>query len=422
MKTHRNSALGLITVLVLASAGIILRSVLAQFRKSRAAIPVTRARRGDLDLRVYTIGELRTTRTATLVAPPMAGGTLQILNILKTGTPVKAGDAIIEFDPSEQQYEREQSRSEVLQAEQEMVKTKAELAVGAAEEQAQLLKAQFGVRQAEMDVNRNELVSAIDARQNLLKLEGAKDTLAQVEMGMQSNTLSRKATLVVAEEKLNKARFAMRETQENIANMRIRSPIAGLVEIEKNPAVSGGFLLPGMSLPEYHDGDRVFPGTRIAQVLDMGQIEVHAKLREDDWTDVEPAQPVEVHVDALPGETFSGKVKTVSGAATGDSASSDTARKFGVTIQLDRRDARLRPGFTVHVVILGRQLKNVLYLPRQAVFTEDGKAVAYVKKGGRFEARVITTTSRNESRVAIAGLEEGAEVALVNPEFQGTKP
>jgi len=278
------------------------------------------------------------------------------------------------------------------------------------------------VRQAELDVSHNELVSTIGARKNLLKLEQARGALAQLEKDIESNSLSNNAALRVEEEKRNKARLAMQGAQENIDNMRIRSPIAGLVEVRQNRGASGGFFLPGMGLPEYREGDRLSPGSPIAQVLETDQIEIHAKVTETDRANLERGQPVDLHVDALPGETFGGKVKTVAGAAVGDFEAWNTMRKFDIAIQLDRCDVRLRPGFTAQLVILGRQVKDVLYLPRQAVFEKNTRPIVYVKRGGRFEAHEIKIKYRNESRVSIEGLEEGVEVALVNPESQGKKP
>src|SRR5436309_12954505 len=65
-------------------------------------IPTARVKRGNVELKVYTTGELRAVRSATLVAPPV-GSTLQIVRLAKTGTLVKAGDGVMEFDPSEQE-------------------------------------------------------------------------------------------------------------------------------------------------------------------------------------------------------------------------------------------------------------------------------------------------------------------------------
>ena len=53
-------------------------------------------------------------------------------DLVRTGQAVKKGEVVFEFDPSEQHYKLEQNRSELLQAEQEITKAKADAAVLAA--------------------------------------------------------------------------------------------------------------------------------------------------------------------------------------------------------------------------------------------------------------------------------------------------
>jgi multidrug efflux pump subunit AcrA (membrane-fusion protein) len=95
--------------------------------------------------------------------------------------------------------------------------------------------------------------------------------------------------------------------------------------------------------------------------------------------------------------------------------SSNTNGNFEVGIQLANEDPRLRSGFTAQIVFLGGVKKNVLYLPRQALFLKDGKRIVYIKKGNGYEQREVKVQSQNESRAAIDGLEEGSRVALVDP-------
>ena len=54
-------------------------------------------------------------------------------------------------------------------------------------------------------------------------------------------------------------------------------------------------------------------------------------------------------------------------------------------------------------------------MPRQAVFDKNGKNHVFVKAGERFEQREVKVEQRTESRVAISGLPEGTEIALVDP-------
>jgi len=78
-------------------------------------------------------------------------------------------------------------------------------------------------------------------------------------------------------------------------------------------------------------------------------------------------------------------------------------------------DPRLRPGTSVRVVIAGSEVRNVLTIPRQALFQKEGKSVVYVRLGERFEPREVKVTNRSESRASIEGVPEGSQIALVNP-------
>ena len=57
---------------------------------------------------------------------------MQILFLAKSGTHVKKGDLIVQLDPSEQEYNLEQSKSQLEEAEQQIIKVKADQAVKAA--------------------------------------------------------------------------------------------------------------------------------------------------------------------------------------------------------------------------------------------------------------------------------------------------
>ena len=80
----------------------------------------------------------------------------------------------MEFDPADLQYQLEQAASDLAEAEQNIVKIKADSAVQAAQDQVALLTARFDVRRAELDSLGNEFTSAIQVQKNVLSLEEAK--------------------------------------------------------------------------------------------------------------------------------------------------------------------------------------------------------------------------------------------------------
>jgi multidrug resistance efflux pump len=402
-------------ILLAAGIGAIVASSRVRLPARSDEIPLAEVRRGDLDLRVNATGELRASHSMMLTAPAVGGDALQITHLAITGQSVKKGDTVFEFDPSEQLYKLEQNRSELLQAEQEITKAKADAAVLAMVDQVTLLKDRYNVRRAELDVQKNELVSKIDAEKNELALQQANRELAEQEKDIESHKASGQATTYLAQEKYNKAKLGMDQAQKNLDKMRVATPMDGLVSIQKNRNASGGFYFSGMSLPDYHAGDQVQAGSAIAQVVDPQGLDLTSRLGEQDRDNVRVGQPVEVVFDALQGTTFHGTVKSVGGMSVAQFFSGNTNGSFEVSIQLADRDPRLRSGFTAQIAFVGATEKNVLYLPRQALFLKDGKHIAYVKKGNGYEQREVTIQGQNESRAAISGLEQGSQIALVDP-------
>jgi HlyD family secretion protein len=381
---------------------------------SSSGLPVASVKETDLQLEVDATGELRATRTANAMAPPVGRDTLQIIHLAKTGATVKAGDIVVAFDPSEQEYKLAQSHSDFEQAQQEIVKARDDAAVQTAKDQTDLLKDKFAVRQAELDVSKNDILSAIDAKKNLLTLEEAKRALAQLEQDIQSHSASNTAGIAVAEEKKQKAQLAMTQAQKNIENMQVRSPINGLVVVRENENASGGMFW-GQTLPPFQEGDQAYSGAVVAEVIDVGQMEVDAKVQESQRATVKEGQRAEVRVDALPGTVFDAKVKSVAGMVS-NMWFDDPSHNFDVTATLNQPNARLRPGLSTRVIIFGDHLAHALSIPRQAVFDIESKPKVYVKTAAGFEPQAIKIRYLTQGLAIIEGLKEGTQVALVNPQ------
>jgi HlyD family secretion protein len=379
-------------------------------------IPTAQVKDVDMQLKVFTTGALSTSQSRAITAPPIGGGTLQIVTLARAGQQVHSGEVVLEFDPSQQEYNLGQNRSDLLQAEQEIVKAKADAAVQTAEDQTALLKAKYAVRRAELEVSKNEIVSPIDAQKNQLGLDEAKRALAQLQVDIQSHSASNQAALAISLEKQHKAHLAMDQAELNIKNMHITAPIDGLVVIHGNRDSTGGFFMDGMTLPDYHVGDQVNPGSSIAEVIDISHLEISAQVNETDRVNLKTGQTVEIKVDALPGEAFSGKLQTVGGSSSHEFWDDNAAHKFDVAIQLDKSDARLRPGFAVRMSILGDHLAHAVSIPGEAIFDHDGKKIVYCKRSHGFEMQEVKVRAISEGRAILDGVTPGTVVALVNPE------
>jgi len=202
----------------------------------------------------------------------------------------------------------------------------------------------------------------------------------------------------------------------------VKTTLAGLVSLKQNERASGGFYYSGMKLPEFREGDQVGPGTLVAEVMNLDQMEIQCKVDEGDRANMNAGAPVEARVDALPGRIFPAKVESVAGMASrGRWWSGSGTSKFDVSISLNKSDPEIRPGLTVQAIVEGGQAKDLLLVPPQALFDKDGKPFVYMEQGSNFVARQVKVTRRTESQVAIEGVSEGTVVALVNPEQEAGK-
>ena len=434
MSLNKKNSSILVMLLLILSTSCSYVGKISGLQNSEVRIPTARVMRGPVEMKIQALGELRPAQTDTIVAPPMSGGLLQIIHLVKTGTRVKQGDVVVEFDPSEQEYNIEQSKSQLEEAEQQIIKLKADQAVREAQDNVALLKAQYDVRRAEFKVQGNELLSAIEAKKNLIDLEDAKRKYEQLPRDLQSRKSSDAADLAVQNVARMKAQMGMKLAQQNIENMTWRAPKDGIVVLGQNLesliSSSGSIrIYSGMEIPEFREGDQVYPGRLVAQIQGTSELEIASKVLETDRGNLDAGQPVDVWLDSTPLKQYSGRIKSLATSAS-DASSADTTsdylealstRSFDTVFEVDGKGEQLYMGVSARLVIKGKGMPDVLSIPRQALFQKDSKSVVYLRHGEGWEAREIRIKYLTESRAVIDGLDEHAEVALVNPDLEKNK-
>jgi multidrug resistance efflux pump len=401
---------------VVAAVAVTLATGAPVIPERRSAVPTAKVVRGPLKLTVFATGELRAGRTVNLMAPP-AGGTLRIVKLAQTGTAVKKDDVVLEFDAADQVYQLEQAKTDLAEADQQIVKMKADQAVQASQDKLDMLTARYNVRRGELDSAGNEFIGAIDAQKNQLTLEEARRRLKQLEDDASARTATSAAALGVVEERRNKARMAMERAQGIIDNLAVKAPTDGVVSVKENRD-GQFFFFTGMILPQYREGDSTSSGRNIADIVESGKMEVRAKVTETDRDNLQQGQSATVQVDALPGRTFMAKVGPLSGSASrGNFFETSAVRQFDISLDLEKLDPSMRAGSSLRVVIDGREIKEALHVPRQAVFEKNGKNYVFLQIGDRFDRRDVKVVNRTESRAVITGLNEGDEIALIDPDI-----
>ena len=375
---------------------------------SKAEIPTAKVQLGDVSLSVVARGELRGGNPELLTAPLTGGTDMHITFLARTGAEVKPGEIVAQFDTTEQEYKLKEAQSDVAEAEQHVRQATAQLQADQEEDRYALLKAKSDLELAELEARKNPLVSTIVAKQNDLALASARDHLAQLQQNLANRKVTNEAGIAMQEAGRGKAEAQALTARQNIDAMTLRAKHAGYVSVKQNS--SGNFMFFGMTLPFYQVGDQVHPGMAVAEIPDLNNWELGANIGELDRGHLAVGDKVAITIIAVPDRKYIGHVKEMGGTS-----GPPWDRHFECKIALDNPSPELRPGMSAQIVVATEQMKQVLWLPAQALFESDGRTFVYVRSGGSFTPKDVKLVRRNETRVVITGVPAGQVVALANP-------
>jgi HlyD family secretion protein len=372
-------------------------------------VPSTAVRRGDVRISVVAKGELQGGNSEMLIAPMTGGREMAITFLRESGEVVEPNDIIVQFDTTEQEFALREAEADLAEAEQQVIQAQAENEAREEEGRHALVSARAQVKLTELEARKNPLLAAIAARQNELALEAARDRLRQFEADVANRLATSRANLAIQEAARVKARVKAETAKRNIASMTLRAKSRGYVAVQQNSNTNFAFL--GMQLPIFQTGDTVRAGMAVAQIPDMDNWEVSARLGELDRGHLSIGQNAEIRVVALPDQTLTGRIKNIGGTA-----GPPWDRHFECRLAIEDPILELRPGMSARIVITTGVIENALWVPSQALFESDGRSFVYAWKDGGFLPVDVKLVRRSESQVVVEGLQEGWEVALASPE------
>jgi HlyD family secretion protein len=240
--------------------------------------------------------------------------------------------------------------------------TRTEASLAAARSQVEQLKvaiesSKVALKQAEENYNRQQNLwkGGLTTRETLERSENDLK-LRQADLRSQEQQLRTQEARVGSESATaESARF-------DLSKVRIESPINGIVtrrNIEEGETVVIGTMNNA--------------GTVLLTIADMSVIQAEVEVDETDLPSVKMGQPAKVTIDAMPGQTFTGKVTEIGNSpiqAAGSSAATQ-ATNFKVVVTLDKEIAEVRPGFTCTAEITTAVRDSVLAVPIQATTVRE---------------------------------------------------
>jgi hypothetical protein len=404
--------LSIVLVVVGAAAWTTMKLVRAATASALAEVPTTRVKRGKVVISVAARGELQGGNSEMLVAPMTGNDSMAITFLREPGELVKAGDIVVQFDTTQTEYNLREAEADLAEAEQQVIQAKATADATDVESAYTLASTQSDVKLAELEVRKNPILPNINARQNLIALEQAENRRRQAEQDVKNKKATSAAAVAIQDAAYNKAKVTAETSRKVIESMTLRCKSPGYVNIQNNTS-NLMMVYTGMQLQAFQLGDTARPGLAVAQIPDLKSWEVSAQIGELDRGHLNTGQPVAVSVVALPGKSFPGHIKNIGGTA-----GMPWDRHFECRISLDRPAPELRPGETSNMVITVETLDNVTWIPSQALFESDSRKFVYMQTPKGFLPHDVTLVRSSESQAVITGIDEGAVVAMSNPDQQ----
>jgi len=251
-----------------------------------------------------------------------------------------------------------------------------------------------------VEIEREELALQVDASDSALKqaqanyirakgdYERAQQLFAEDLIPPQRRDTA-EADYKVAEAGVHSAEKALAVMQKRLKDTRVVSPVEGFVQQR--------FVNPG----EY-----MAAGTKLLEVVDVHPLKLRTPIPERYARLARIGLSMQVEVDALPGEKFSGKLTRI--AAGVDHAT----RSLLVEAEIPNPNGKLRPGYFAHVTgVMGEE--TVLFIPRSGVYRYAGVERVFIVQDNKVISHEVKTGIEEGNFVEIAeGLSEDKQVAV----------
>ncbi len=158
------------------------------------------------------------------------------------------------------------------------------------------------------------------------------------------------------------------------------------------------------------EGYYVTRGSAALRLDDKSRIFIPISIPELDISTIENGTAVNITLDAISGETFSGHLYTIADAST----VSGNTTAFSAMVQVDDPDDRMLAGMTAEISINNHEKSNVLLIPNTAVTYTDGKPYVTVVNGTERQQLEISLgiVSDNVSEVTSGNLREDAQLVV----------
>ncbi len=210
------------------------------------------------------------------------------------------------------------------------------------------------------------------------------------------------ADLAISENTLEKSRSRLQSVEDRLRKTRIDAPAEGTV---LDVLVNEGQVVVAAA--------SVNAGTVLVNFADLSRLLIDSHVNQVDAPMLSKGQEITVNAVGAQDGSIRARVEFIAPVAT----VKNNIKGFQVQAVIENNDGRLKPGMSVSMTAMVQKAPGAVSVPVSAIFKEQKQSVVYVRKGGITEKRLVEVGITDLGFAEIrAGLEEGEEILLVEPE------
>jgi HlyD family secretion protein len=353
---------------------------------------------------VEATGTLQASSVHNFSAPQPFGDywQFQIVSLAVEGGNVKTGDSLINFDAQKVREDLQRYQSELDQANKELEKTRVSIDLERQELTAKLAAAEnkFEKLKLKQGAGSNIEASNVIEKDNLA-VEQARREVTALNERIEWHKKASEASYNIIVSRKARAENRVNSIQKGMTGFQARADRDGVVVYKVK-----------WNGERYHVGETVWSGMSVIELPELNTILAEALVPEVDIGKIKIGQRAEVSIDAFPGRTFSGTVKSI-GTLVRPKAWDIPNKVLDVQIALDQLDISvMRPAMSVRLKIKTNAIGDCIAIPLRAVLTTAEGAVVKVKSDTGWRLQKVKLGDSNGADIVVSeGLNPGNRVA-----------
>ncbi len=330
---------------------------------------------------------------------------IKIKDMVQEGTVVKKGEWIATLDAAELNNQMQTNRQDLTKYMAELNDAKIDSAIQLTKLREELEEFNYDLAYKQLELEQSKYESPAFQRKKNVEYNKTIRQMEKKRRDYELNRLKLKVKTKRTEDKYNE--YSLRDSllKNALKACRVKAPKDGMVMYAK--------LWGGRKLRVGDQINRWMP--TIATLPDMSVLVSETYVQEIDIMKIAIGDTVEIYIDALPNKIYSGYISKI--ANIGQELPGFDTKVFKVLIDMNERGKEIKPSMTTDNRIILTSLDDVIKIPRNSLFSDNGDNYVYLRSGGKIWKKSVVAGPENSEEVVIeSGLNVNDKILTKSPE------